>query len=60
MKVLIIVAIVIAVLVVLGIGYEIWSRIAYRRWRKRFDSLPPDEQRKEQEAMYKAQAYHNS
>ena len=54
MKVLIIVSIAIGVLVLLGVGFGIWSRIAYRRWRKRFDALPPDEQRKEQERMYKA------
>ena len=55
MKVLIIVSIAIGVLVLLGVGFGIWSRIAYRRWRKRFDALPPDEQRKEQERLYKAQ-----
>lgn len=54
MKVLIIVSIAIGVLVLLGVGFGIWSRIAYRRWRKRFDALPPDEQRKEQERLYKA------
>ena len=47
--------IVVGVIAVLGIAFEIWSKIAYRRWRKRFDALPPDEQRKEQERMYKVQ-----
>ncbi len=46
--------IVVGVIVVAAIAFSVWSRIAYRRWRKRFDSLPPDEQRKEQERMYKA------
>lgn len=49
-----IVLIVVGVIAVLGIAFEIWSKIACRRWRKRFDALPPDEQRKEQERMYKA------
>ena len=40
-------------LVPAAIALSIWSRLAYRRWRKRFDALPPDEQRKEQERMYK-------
>ena len=55
-----IVLIVVGVIVVLGIAFEIWGKVAYRRWRKRFDSLPPDEQRKEQERLYKAQAHSNS
>ena len=47
--------IVVGIIIVIGVVFEIWSKIAYRRWRKRFDALPPDEQRKEQERMYKAQ-----
>ena len=47
--------IVIGVIVALAVGFEILSKVAYRRWRNRFDSLPPDEQRKEQERMYKVQ-----
>ena len=46
--------IVIGIIVVLAVAFEIWSKVAYRRWRKRFDAMPPDEQRKEQERMYKA------
>ena len=46
--------IVIGIIAVLAVGFEIWSKIAYRRWRKRFDALQPDEQRKEQERLYKA------
>lgn len=46
--------IVIGIIAGLAVGFEIWSKVAYRRWRKRFDALPPDEQRKEQERMYKA------
>ena len=49
-----IVLIIVGVVVVVLIGIEIAGTIVYRRWRKRFDSLPPDEQRKEQERMYKA------
>ena len=45
---------VLASIVVICIAFSVWSKIAYRRWRKRFDALPPDEQRKEQERMYKA------
>ena len=45
--------IVIGIIAVLAVGFEIWSKIAYRRWRKRFDALPPDGQRKEQERLYK-------
>ena len=44
---------VVALIVVGAVAFEIWSKIAYRRWRKWFDSLPPDQQRKEQERMYK-------
>ncbi len=47
--------IVIGIIAVLVAGFEILSKIIYRRWRNRFDSLPPDEQRKEQERMYKVQ-----
>ena len=46
--------IVIGAIVLATIALSIWSRIAYRRWRKRFDGLPPDEQRKEQERVYRA------
>lgn len=48
-----IVLIVIGVIAVLAVGIEIWSKISYRRWRKWFDSLPPDQKRKEQERLYK-------
>ena len=40
-------------IVLATIALSFWSRIAYRRWRRRFDSLPPGEQRKEQERKYK-------
>lgn len=48
---------VLASIVVICIAFSVWSKIAYRRWRKRFDSLPPDEQRKEQERLYRAQHF---
>lgn len=47
--------IIIGAIVLAAIAFSIWSRLAYRRWRRRFDSIPHDEQRKEQERMYKAQ-----
>ena len=48
------IALIIIGAIVLGaIAFSIWSRVAYRRWCRRFDSLAPDEQRKEQERMYK-------
>ena len=46
--------IVLAAVVVITMVAVIHSRIAYRRWREWFDSLPPDQQRKEQERLYKA------
>lgn len=49
-----IVLIVVGVIAVVFIGIEIAGTIVYRRWRRRFDSLPPDEQRKEQERLYRA------
>ena len=45
----------IGIMAILAVGVEIWSRIAYRRWRKRFDRMSPDAQRKEQERMYRRQ-----
>ena len=52
------IALIIIGAIVLGaIAFSIWSRLAYRRWRKRFDSLPPDEQRKEQERLYKVEEW---
>ena len=48
-----IVLVVVGIVIVIGVAFEIWSRIAHRRWRKWFDSLPPDQQRKEQERLYK-------
>lgn len=47
--------IVIGIIAALAVGFEIWSKIACRRWRKRFDAMSPDEQRKDQERMYKVQ-----
>ena len=49
--------IIVGAIVLVAIAFSIWSRIAHRRWRKRFDSLPPDEQRKEQERKYKVRAW---
>ncbi len=52
-----IVLIVVGIIVIVVIGIEIVGTIVYCRWRKRFDSLPPDEQRKEQERMHKVEAW---
>ena len=49
--------IVIAVLVVAGITLKIYSRVSAKREQARWDKLTPDEQRKEQEAAYRQQAY---
>ena len=49
--------IIIGAIVLATIVLSLWSRVAYRRWRRRFDSLPSDEQRKEQEQMYKVRAW---
>lgn len=49
--------IIIGAIVLAAIVLSIWSRLAYRHWRRRFDSLPPDEQRKEQERVYKVEAW---
>ena len=49
--------IIVGAIVLAAIAFSIWSRLAYRRWRRRFDSLPPDEQRKEQERMYKVKEW---
>lgn len=49
-----VVLIVLGFIAVAAIAFSVWSCIASRRWRKWFDSLPPDQQRKEQERLYKA------
>ena len=49
--------IIIAVLVVAGITFKIYSRISAKREQARWDKLTPDEQRKEQEAAYRQHAY---
>ena len=41
-------------IVAIFIAVEVVLRLIARRERQRFDALPPDEQRKEQERMYKA------
>lgn len=46
--------IIIGAIVLAAIALSLWHRVAYRCWCKRFDSLPPGEQRKEQERVYKA------
>ena len=41
-------------LVAIFIAAEVVLRLVARCERQRFDSMPPDEQRKEQERMYRA------
>ena len=48
-----IVLIVIGIIVVLCVVIEVWSMCVYRRWRKHFNSMAPEDQRKEQERLYK-------
>ena len=45
--------IVIAVLAVVGVVFEIYSRIAAKKEDERWNKMPPDERRKYQEEMYK-------
>ena len=52
--------IVIAAVVVVVIGIDIVLRLVARRERKRFDKMTPEEPRKYQEDMHKAQAHSNS
>ena len=47
--------IIIGAIVLVAIAFSLWSRVAYRRWCRCFDSLPSGEQRKYQEQMYKVQ-----
>ena len=49
--------IIIAVLVVAGVAFKIYSRISAKREKARWDKLTPEEQRKEQEAAYRRHAY---
>ena len=48
---------IIALLVVAGIAFKIYSRISAKREKARWDKLTPDEQRKKQEAAYRQHAY---
>ena len=48
---------VLAVLVAAGVAFKIYSRISDKREQARWDKLTPEEQRKEQEAAYRQQAY---
>ena len=57
---MIIALIVVVAIVAIFIAVEIVLRLLSRRERKRFDNLPPDEQRKYQESLHKAQAHSNS
>ena len=52
-----IVLIVLVAIASIGVVIEILGKVAYRRWRKRFDALSPGERRKEQERMYKVKGW---
>ena len=52
--------IIIGVIAIVCIAIEIASKISAKREKARWDKLTPDEQRKEQEAAYRQQAYSNS
>lgn len=45
--------IVIAVLVVAGVAFEIYSRIAAKKEDERWNKMSPDERREYQEELYK-------
>jgi len=49
--------IIIGVIAVAGVAIEIIGKIVARRAEYRFDAMSPDEQRKEQERMYKVKAW---
>ena len=51
---------VIGVIVLACIAIEIASKISAKREKARWDKLSPEEQRKEQEAAYRQQAFRNS
>ena len=44
---------VIGVIAIAGVACEIVGNIVVRRASARFDKMPPDEQRKEQERLYR-------
>ena len=48
-----IVLIVIGVISVAGVAIEVVGKIVVRRAKARFDAMTPEEQRKEQERLYK-------
>ena len=52
--------IIIGVIVLACIAIEIAGKISAKREKARWDKLTPDEQRKEQEAAYRQQAFSNT
>ena len=52
--------IIICAIAVAGVVIEVIGKVVSRRAKARFDAMSPDEQRKEQEAAYRQQAYSNS
>ena len=52
--------IIIGVIALACIAMEIASKISAKREKARWDKLSPEEQRKEQEAAYRQQAFSNS
>ena len=53
------VLIIIGLIAITCIALEIVSKILAKRSRERFDSMPPEEQRKAQEVAYRQQTYSN-
>ncbi len=49
--------IIIGAIAVAGVAIEVIGKVVARRAEDRFDAMSPDEQRKEQERLYKAQHY---
>lgn len=61
MNVAMIVVLCIVALIVVGVAvFEIVGWMVERKARERFEKMTPEEQRKYQEDMHKAQTYHNS
>ena len=52
--------IIIGVIAIVCIALEVVSKISAKKEKARWDKLTPEEQRKEQEAAYRQQAYSNS
>ena len=52
--------IIFGIIAIVCVALQIVSRISAKREKERWDKMTPEEQRKEQEAAYRRQAYSNS